>query len=103
MTILNITFGQKDFYSAKYFLPIAAGGGRYDIQCDDEGDNNHFEGSWQKQGVYQFRKVTTILVKSIINCLLFWAKTLLFPLNKNIIFHSMFFWAIQSNTIKNFV
>ena len=39
MTILNITFGQKDFYSAKYFLPIAAGGGRYDIQCDDEGDN----------------------------------------------------------------
>ena len=39
MTILNITFGQKDLYSAKYFLPIAAGGGRYDIQCDDEGDN----------------------------------------------------------------
>lgn len=39
MTILNITFGQKDFYSAKYFLPIAAGGGRYDIQCDDKGDN----------------------------------------------------------------
>ena len=39
MKILNITFGNKYFYSDPIFFPIAAGGGRSDIQCDDEGDN----------------------------------------------------------------
>lgn len=39
MTILNITFGQRPYYTAEGFLPIAAGGGRTDIQSDDVEDN----------------------------------------------------------------
>ena len=38
-TVLNITFANHGYCSAEGFLPIAAGGGRTDIQCDDEGDN----------------------------------------------------------------